>query len=124
MDVRGKLLEIMPPTQITETFRKREFVLEYIPRNPQYPEYLKFELTQDRCEQIDGFQVGQEIVVHFDLRGRKWNSPQGDVRYFVSLNAWRIEDAAPGGAGGGEMPPPPEFPAAQETEFSDDNLPF
>ncbi|HAR67053.1 MAG TPA: hypothetical protein DCR55_12680 [Lentisphaeria bacterium] len=126
MDINGKLLEVMAPVQISESFRKREFVVEHVPRNPQYPEFLKFELTQDRCDQIDGFQPGQNVVVHFDLRGRKWTSPSGEVKYFVSLNAWRIEDgqaaATPGAPG--EMPPPPAMPAAQETEISDDNLPF
>ena len=70
MDINGKLLEVMAPVQISESFRKREFVVEHVPRNPQYPEFLKFELTQDRCDQIDGFQPGQRRGrVHFDLRG-------------------------------------------------------
>ena len=56
LEVEGKILEILETQQVSERFRKREFVMEYA-TNPEYPEYLKFEMVQDRCEQLDGFQV-------------------------------------------------------------------
>ena len=55
MEITGKLLECMDTVQVSERFRKREFVLEYAD-NPEYPEYIKFELAQDRCELLDSFQ--------------------------------------------------------------------
>ena len=42
MNVRGKIFEIYDVSKVSESFRKREFVIEY-KENPQYPEYLKFE---------------------------------------------------------------------------------
>ena len=92
MNIKAKLLEIFNVAQISANFKKREFVVEYA-ENPQYPEYLKFELIQDKCGLLDQFAVGQEIDVHFNLKGRKWTDPQGNIKYFNTLQAWRIQDA-------------------------------
>ncbi|UXP31810.1 DUF3127 domain-containing protein [Reichenbachiella agarivorans] len=92
MDIKAKLIEKQETAQISASFRKREFVVEYA-ENPQYPEFIKFELIQDKCEQIDGFNIGQEINVAFNLKGRKWTNPQGQVVYFNSLQAWRVSAA-------------------------------
>lgn len=94
MKVEGKLIDIQETQQISDTFRKRTFVLEYI-ENPQYPEYVSFELIQDRCEQLDGFEIGQEVEVNFNLKGRKWVNPEGVTKYFNALQAWRIEAKSP-----------------------------
>ena len=93
MEIQGKLLEISDTVQIKDTFRKREFVVEYAD-NPQYPEFVKFECIQDKCDLLDDFSVGQEATVSFNLKGRKWIDPQGDTKYFNSLQAWRIQPAS------------------------------
>ena len=93
MEIQGKLLEISDTVQVKETFRKREFVLEYAD-NPQYPEYVKFECIQDKCDMLDNYAVGQDVTVSFNLKGRKWVDPQGSTKYFNSLQAWRMQ---PGG---------------------------
>lgn len=92
MNIKGKLLEIFDIIQISATFKKREFVVEYV-ENPQYPEFLKFELIQDKCNLLDSYAVGQEIDIHFNLKGRKWMDPKGTVKYFNTLQAWRIQKA-------------------------------
>jgi len=92
MNIKAKLLEVFDTSQISATFRKREFIVEYA-ENPQYPEYLKFELIQDKCNLLDVFAVGQEVDVHFNLKGRKWTDRNGQVKYFNTLQAWRIERA-------------------------------
>ena len=89
------MLEISDTVQIKETFRKRDFVLEYSD-NPQYPEYVKFECIQDKCDMLDNYAVGQDVTVSFNLKGRKWVDPQGETKYFNSLQAWRMQPA--GGA--------------------------
>lgn len=127
MDIKGKLLEKGETTNVTATFKKREFVVEYA-ENPQYPEYIKFELIQDKCDLLDSFQPGQEIEVHFNLKGRKWTDPKGEVKYFNSLQAWRVlgaaaqPNASPSGAG--EVPPPAEEPEWLSASSEDDDLPF
>ena len=89
MEIKAKLLEIFEIQKISDTFKKREFVVEYT-ENPQYPEFLKFELIQDKCELLDKLSSGQEVEVHFNLKGRKWTDPQGVIKYFNTLQAWRI----------------------------------
>jgi len=121
MEIKAKLLEIFEIQQITDTFKKREFVVEYA-ENPNYPEVIKFELIQDKCELLDKFSSGQEVEVHFNLKGRKWTSPQGEIKYFNTLQAWRIL-AADGEQT--EQPPMNEPPDFDETpSLRDDEIPF
>ena len=75
--------------KVSEKFKKREFVLT--DNSSQYPQHVLFQLTQDRCSLMDNYNVGDEIKVSFNLRGREWQSPQGEVKYFNSLDVWRIE---------------------------------
>lgn len=96
MEVKGKLVEIFETQQVSASFKKREFVLEYA-ENPQYPEVIKFELIQDKCDLLDTYQIGQEVTVAFNLKGRKWVDPKGEAKYFNSLQGWRISAAQAGG---------------------------
>ena len=89
MEIKGKIKNISETVQISERFRKREFVVEYA-SNSDYPQPLQFEMVQDRCELLDSFEVGQEVEIFFDLRGREWTTPQGQVKYFNSLHAWKL----------------------------------
>nr|WKN34736.1 DUF3127 domain-containing protein [Tunicatimonas sp. TK19036] len=132
MEIQGKLIELSDTTQVTDSFRKREFVVEYAD-NPQYPEYVKFECIQDRCDLLDSFQVGQEIMISFNLKGRKWVDPQGNTKYFNSLQAWRLQPASSSEA---PAPPPPSSSSSSSTKSSgnddalfsasddEDDLPF
>jgi hypothetical protein len=95
MKVIGRLLEIQETQQVSDNFRKRMFILEHA-ENPQYPEYISFELIQDRCDLLDSFQTGQDVEISFNLKGRKWVNPEGATKYFNALQAWRIEAVAPG----------------------------
>ena len=68
LKLTGRVLAIMDKQQVTDTFSKREFVIE---TEGEYPQPIKFELTQAKCEDIDKHQLGSEITVHFNCRGRK-----------------------------------------------------
>jgi hypothetical protein len=92
MNIQGKLHAVLELQQISPTFRKREFVVEYAD-NPMYPQFVLFQLVQDRVELISGYNVGDMVDVSFNLRGRQWTSPEGQVKYFNSLEAWRINPA-------------------------------
>ena len=92
MDIKGKIIEIGNTVQVSDKFRKREFVVEYA-ENTQYPEYIKFELTQDKCDLLNSFSPGQEVEVFFNLKGRRWTDPKGETKYFNSLQAWKIQSA-------------------------------
>lgn len=120
MDITGKLVEIFDTQQVSDRFQKREFVIEHV-ENPQYPEYIKFELIQDKVDLLDSFQPGQELQVFFNLKGRRWNSPQGETKYFNTLQAWRL--AAPA-AGGGQAAPAVDAAFPPEPGPEEDILPF
>ncbi len=96
----GRLHIITETKKVSERFSKREFVVE-IADNPKYPQLVQFQLTGDRCEQLDRFSVGDEVRLDFSLRGREWKSPSGEVKYFNSLDVWKVEPARGGGGGGG-----------------------
>ncbi|GAA4355729.1 hypothetical protein GCM10023185_18850 [Hymenobacter saemangeumensis] len=98
-DVTGRLHEIFDEQQVSEKFRKREFVLEV--QDGQYPEHIKFQMVQDKTSLIDPYKMGDEVKVTFNLRGRGFNK-NGQMIYFTNLEAWRIEPAS-GGAGGGNF---------------------
>ena len=92
METVGKLHTIFETKQVSERFTKREFVVE-IADNPKYPQTVLFQLTGDRCAMLDGMNVGDQVVIEFSLRGREWRSPSGDVKYFNSLDVWKVQPA-------------------------------
>jgi single-stranded DNA-binding protein len=95
METTGKLHTVFDTKQVSERFTKREFVVE-LADNPKYPQVVLFQLTGDRCAQLDGMRVGEMVRIEFSLRGREWRNPQGDVKYFNSLDVWRVEPAQTG----------------------------
>ncbi len=118
-EVEGRLHKKFDTENKTDSFQAREFVIEI--DGGGYPQFIKFQLVQDRCSLIDAYEEGVQIKVHFDLRGREWNE-----KYFTNLNAWRIEK------GGAEQTAPPAaadeggFPDASDepATAADDDLPF
>lgn len=120
MNIVGKLHLKKDVQQVTATFSKREFVLEFA-ENPEYPQFILFQLVQDRTGLIDGFNVGDEIDVSFNLRGRSWTSPQGETKYFNSLEAWRIN---PVGQQDATPPPVAQQKKPVAAGVGDDDLPF
>ena len=123
MNIKGKLLEKFDTQEVSNGFKKREFIVEYA-ENPQYPELLKFELIQGNCDQLNDVQVGQDINVTFNLKGRKWTDPQGNDKYFNSLQAWRI-DVGSAQPSSSEQPTEKSDPEWMSESFSDDDdLPF
>ena len=122
----GKLYKKMDIQQVTDTFKKREFVVEMV--DGAYTQLVKFQMVQNNCEKLDGFNEGDEVKVTFNLRGREWTSPQGEVKYFSTLDAWKIDSqtgtsvqqAAPASAPT-NIPSPTDAPPAAQ---SNDDLPF
>ena len=90
MNIKGKLVEIFDTVQITETFKKREFIIQDN-RNPEYPEFVKVELIQDKINLLDNLKVGDEINVLINIKGRKWEDKEGNIKYFNSIQGWKIE---------------------------------
>ncbi len=90
MEVTGTLKTKSETVKVSERFQKREFVLTTEVSTP-YPQHISFQLSQDKCPLLDSFEDGEELRVQFNLKGREWNAPQGIIKYFNTLEAWRIE---------------------------------
>lgn len=86
---QGKIKVINDTQEISEKFKKREFVVT--DTSSMYPQDVMFQSVQDKCAILDEFSVEDEVEVSFNLRGREWTSPDGVVKYFNTLDAWRIE---------------------------------
>lgn len=88
MEVSGKVKVVNPEQQVSAAFKKRELV---ITTDEQYPQYILIEFTQDKCDLLNGYGNGESVKVSINLRGREWVNPQGETRYFNSIQGWRIE---------------------------------
>lgn len=129
MEIRGKVHEIGDVQQVTDTFKKRDLIVQYA-ENPQFVEYIRFEATQDRTALFDSLNVGDEVEVSFNLRGRPWTNKDGVTSYFNSLVAWRVakvtaEPVQPGQPGGtpSQAATPPTVDISAD-DGKDDDLPF
>ena len=107
-EITGTLIEKYDVSEISSKFKKREFVIEKNENSNgfEFTDYIKFQLTQDKCALLDSFKTGEELKVSFNLRGRKWEK-DGKVSYFTNLEAWKIEhqSSAPGDAHPENFPP-------------------
>ncbi len=122
MEIKGRVHEIGAIQQVSETFKKRDLIIEYA-ENPTYPEYIRFEALQDKTALFDSLKTGDEVEVSFNLRGRPWTDKTGKTSYFNSLVVWRLTTIT-GGAATTAAPayaPPVDLNSAPG---EDDDLPF
>ena len=89
LELGGIMYRKMEKQQITEKLTKRDFVIETT--DDQYPQLVKFELINDKCEIIDNIQNGTKVKVKFNVTGREWKKDDGSAVFFVALKAWRVE---------------------------------
>jgi hypothetical protein len=125
MEIQGKI-KMVDETKTfgNNGFRKREMV---ITTEEQYPQHIMVEFVQDKCDLLNNYGAGQEVKVSINLRGREWVNPQGETKYFNSIQGWRIE-AVQSEQDGEGMPPVPPMdafePADNLNEEDHDDLPF
>lgn len=125
MEISGKI-KFLDETRTygNNGFRKREVV---VTTEEQYPQHIMVEFVQDKCELLNAFQVGQNVKIGINLRGREWVNPQGETKYFNSVQGWRIDamDQAQAPNEMPPMPPPTSFEAADGAANDvEDDLPF
>ncbi|WP_414000042.1 DUF3127 domain-containing protein [Flavobacterium sp. W1B] len=123
MEVTGKIKVVNPEQQVSASFKKRELV---VTTDEQYPQHIMIEFTQDKCDLLSNYNAGEAVKVSINLRGREWVNPQGDTKYFNSIQGWRIEKlVAESGAPSAPMPAAQAFaPATSLNEDEPDDLPF
>ena len=118
--ITGILHEVGNEMQISDGFKKRNFVVKCSEKEP-YIEYIQFELIQDKCNIIDDFNLGDNIEITFNIKGRRWqpdNSENDSFKYFVSLQAWRINKVTE------ESQKKNDDVAYESDDSDDDDLPF
>ena len=103
-------------------FRKRELVLT---TEEQYPQHILIEFIQNNCELLDNYNIGQTVRIGINIRGREWESPDQGIKYFNSIQGWRIESLDDQ-----VMDSPPEDITIEDTsesksdDLTEDDLPF
>ena len=89
MEIQGRIKVIFAPETVGQNgFQKRDLV---ITTDGQYPQDIIIQFAQGNCALLDNLQVGQMVKIHFNLQGREWTSPQGEVKYFNTVLGWKIE---------------------------------
>jgi len=91
-EIAGKIIDILPVNQVSDKFRKREFVIERKETGGPavFVDYIKFQLVQDKCDLINESFLNEEVKVSFNIKGNRWER-EGKVNYFTNLDAWKIE---------------------------------
>ena len=89
MEVLGKVKVINAEQQVSASFKKRELV---VTTDEQYPQHIMIEFTQDKCDILNNYSIGDAVKVSINLRGREWVNQQGETKYFNSIQGWRIEN--------------------------------
>jgi single-stranded DNA-binding protein len=123
MEIQGTV-KLVGTTQTfgSNGFRKRELV---VTTDEQYPQHLMIEFVQDKTELLNSITPGQSVKVNINLRGREWVNPQGETKYFNSIQGWRIETLESADSSMPPMPPEDAFePISGQDDHEHDDLPF
>ncbi len=111
-ELTGKVKLIQDPQTFNSGFTKREMVVTV--EDGKYPQDINLEFVQDKVALLDSLQVGQEVTVSFDIRGREYNG-----RYYNNLQAWKVQSGAPANT----TDQYPEYDQTPPAQF-DDDVPF
>lgn len=123
-EATGKIVAITPTQSFASGFTKRQIVIE-TDGDSKYPQQVPFEVVKDKCSELDRYHIGQIVTVRFDVRGNEHNG-----KYYVSLQAWRIESDSQGRSENQNGAPPPRnmnVPSNRDSapaDDSEDDIPF
>jgi single-strand DNA-binding protein len=107
-EVTGKLLAKYDTQQVSDKFKKREFVLELVEmiNGNSYTNFAKMQLVQNKCEMLDQYKEGDQLKVTFNIKGNSYvDRKDGQTKYITNLDAWRVEPAGAPAMGGGQAAP-------------------
>ena len=122
MEFTGLVHEIGQTVVVNEKFSKRDLIVEYA-ENIQYPEYIKVEAHQDKCDKLDELRVGDTITVHINLKGRPYTNKEGITTYYNNIVLWKF-DVNKTGASGAATPEYSKPVDISSTAQDDDGLPY
>ena len=128
MELKGTVKKIGETQTFASGFQKRELVLL---TEEQYPQPIQIDFLSDKIDLLNNVSEGETVKLGINIRGREWTNPQGEVKYFNSITAWRLEKVS-GENTNTEAPQPNTFqtpaPATNDNPFADEqddqDLPF
>ncbi len=106
---KGTVVNVTPLQQISDKFRKQDFTIKTF--DEKYPQFLTFQVVNDKCDLVANMNTGDVVEVSYNLRGREWTSPEGTTKYFNTVEAWSIQLSS-------------EPTPTQATNENADDLPF
>ena len=122
MQVTGRIKEVGKTTEVGSSgFKKRDLI---VTTDEQYPQHISVQFVQDKCDILDNYKTGDNVVVDINLRGREWTNPQGETVYFNTIQGWRISKESTNTATTKTDPKQAFEPAATFKEEDDSGLPF
>lgn len=127
MELTGTIKRLLELQTFGSGFQKRSLILL---TQEQYPQPINIEFVSDKVSLLDSYKEGDEVKISINIRGREWQAPTGETKYFVSINGWRIEKMTPGMAEPTAPAPKKagEASAADESDVfgtdEEDDLPF
>lgn len=88
MEIKGKV-HVIGNSETFGNYEKRDLVVK---TDEQYPQTIKIEFAQGKCnDYIDKLVIGQDVTIGINLRGREWVNPQGESVYFNSIQGWSVK---------------------------------
>lgn len=124
MTIKGKVKKVYNEETFGSGFRKKDIV---VTTQEKYPQDIIVEFVQDKVDSLEGINVGDNIEVSFNIRGREWESPDGKIKYFNTIQGWKVESVDSGGSSDEEIPPLADFDDASSGDAPSDDggeLPF
>lgn len=86
--ITGEIVKIGLTEAVSDKFRKREFVIK--DSSDTYPQVVSMQCCQDKVTLLDNYKEGDDVTVTFNLKGREWMAKDGTVKYFNTIEAWKI----------------------------------
>ena len=115
-ELTGTVKQIGELQTFDSGFTKQEFVVT-TEEDTKYPQDIKLEFVKDKCSLLDSISVGDSVEVSFDLRGNEYNE-----KFYVNLNAWKINCLEKGAAVGSSEPTEPS--PDSNPKDPEDTIPF
>ena len=119
MEVTGHVVKVFAEQNVSDKFKKRDLIVQ---TDEQYPQTLSIQFVQDSCSKLDNLVEGELVKVGINLRGREWTNPQGEVKYFNTIQGWYVEVLEAGETSSNSVDE--DYPEDLDANEEDDDLPF
>jgi len=86
--ITGTIHAMSEVVQKSEKFATREIVIN---TGGEWAQLLMCQANNGNINQTETLFVGDQVEAQVNLRGREWTSPQGEVKYFNSIEIWKIK---------------------------------